>query len=178
MVSGKGLANLFNGRRHGLCPLPLPSGFAEFCNGLGFAGRPGLVNGYLGVDLLDHTAAGEGDKASRRCLGQFCEIVRSGLRTAFVDHGVPEALGLGRWGQCPCSAESHGDQRCMGATADQELQARWRVAGHGFLGRSSGSGWLHGLPGAPRPSQHPKPRILSGDLPASPASDWVPQRGR
>ena len=136
MVSGKGLANLFNGRWHGpCCPLPLPSGFAEFCNGLGFAGRPGLVNGYLGVDLLDHTAAGEGDKASRRCLGQFGEIVPSGLRTAFVDHVVPEALGLGRWGKSPCSAESHGDHRCLGVTADQALQARWRVAGHGSLWR-------------------------------------------
>jgi hypothetical protein len=98
MVSGKGLANLFNGRRHGLCPLPLPSGFAEFCNGLGFTGRPGLVNGYWGVDLLDHTAAGVGDKASWRCLGQFGEIARSGFRAALVDYVVPEALGLGRWG--------------------------------------------------------------------------------
>ena len=95
-------------------------GLAECCNG-------------LGVDPLDHPAAGGGDKASRRCLGQFGEIVSSGLRTALVDHVVPVGLSLGRWGQSPCSAESHcgdsqnlqgdGSHRCIGPTADQELKA-------------------------------------------------------
>ena len=94
---------------HCFIPLSQASGFTEFGNGLGFAGCLGLVDGYLGVDLLDHTTAGEGNKAGWRCLGQCGEIFRCGLCAALVNHVVSEGLGLGRLGQCPCRA--HSDYR-------------------------------------------------------------------
>jgi hypothetical protein len=126
----------------GFVPLQLllPSRFAEFGNGLGFAGCLGLVDWYLGVDFLDHATAVEGDKAGGGCLGQFGQICRRCFCAALVDHVVSEALGLGRWVQGPCRAHSdcgqaHGGPKPFGATTELELQACWKLDGHGVLGR-------------------------------------------
>uniref|UniRef100_UPI0040476F46 hypothetical protein n=1 Tax=Cyanobium sp. TaxID=2164130 RepID=UPI0040476F46 len=66
----------------GFVPLQLllPSRFAEFGNGLGFAGCLGLVDWYLGVDFLDHATAVEGDKAGG---GVLANLAKSAV-AAFV----------------------------------------------------------------------------------------------
>ena len=152
----------------GFVPLQLllPSRFAEFGNGLGFAGCLGLVDWYLGVDFLDHATAVEGDKAGGGCLGQFGQICRRCFCAALVDHFVSEALGLGRWVQGPCRAHSdcgqaHGGPKPFGPTLNWSCKPAGSWMGMACLDEGSGSWWLNGLPRAPWSSRHPKPRIPS-----------------
>ena len=152
----------------GFVPLQLllPSRFAEFGNGLGFAGCLGLVDWYLGVDFLDHATAVEGDKAGGGCLGQFGEICRRCFCAALVDHVVSEALGLGRWVQAPAVPTAIAAKpMAVPSLSAQRLNWSCKPAGSWMgmacLDEGSGSWWLNGLPRAPWSSRHPKPRIPS-----------------